>query len=136
MILFILQLVSASIKKLFDLLIYFFQKRTTELSIIEEYSCHGEIYDDNFLSGNTTKKWSKIERLQDAAFNINDQDEVNSESEGEDWDLRNDDFQFEERNNSHMNSEDTEEVVEEEIMNLTNINFEGQFNIINEIFKK
>ena len=113
------------------------RKRTTELSIIEEYSCIGEIYDDNSISGNTTKKLSKIERQQEAAFNINDQDEVNSESEGEeeDWDVRNDDLQFEERNNSHMNSEDNEEV-EEEIMNITNKNFEGQFNIINEIFKK
>jgi hypothetical protein len=112
------------------------RKRTTELNITEEYSCLGEIYDDNFLSGNATKKLSKIERLQEAAFNINDQDEANSESKGEDWDVKNDDLQFEERKNSHMNSEDNEEEVEEEIMNITNKNFEGQFNTINEIFKK
>ena len=37
------------------------QKRTTELSIIEEYSCIGEIYDDNSISGNTAKKLSKID---------------------------------------------------------------------------
>ena len=109
-------------------------RKRTELNICEDYST--EVYEmENYLNGdveNSPKKLSKIEIVQDP-FNNEDDDEENSQSDKEDWDLRNEELMIEELNNIHMNAAENDD--DEEIHNV-NKSFEGQFNILQLILNK
>ena len=50
--------------------------------------------------------------------------------------MKNEELLIEELNNAHMNSAEAENEEEEEIINNTNKSFEGEFRILDLIFKK